>query len=159
MRSETAIPAVDHVVEMPWRVGHAVCALSNCPRALLPSTKPRKKGVGGGWRQGKCLLHMHMHVSHMTYVHGCIQYTHPRFTHDTRTYTHTYTRTHEHVHKYNCKLRNTKKSDSAEVFDGVLWWEEGGKGVARGGVEEAGGANLIVFVSKGGGDPWHTTIM
>lgn len=57
---------------------------------------------------------------------------------------------HEHVHKYNCKLRNTKKSDSAEVFDGVLWWEEGGKGVARGRVEEAGGANLIVFVSKGG---------
>lgn len=37
------------------------------------------------------------------------------------------------------------------MFDGVLWWEEGGKGVARGRVEEAGGANLIVFVSKGGG--------
>lgn len=29
--------------------------------------------------------------------------------------------------------------------------KRGGKGVARGGVEEAGGANLIVFVSKGGG--------
>lgn len=41
------------------------------------------------------------------------------------------------------------------MFDGVLWWEEGGKGVARGRVEEAGGANLIVFVSKGGGPVAH----
>ncbi len=35
----------------------------------------------------------------------------------------------------------------------------GGKVWHEGRVEEAGGANLIVFVSKGGGDPWHTTIM
>ena len=36
--------------------------------------------------------------------------------------------------------------------------KRGGKVWHEGRVEEAGGANLIVFVSKGG-DPWHTTIM
>lgn len=68
---------------------------------------------------------------------------------------------HEHTNTYTSTTVNyviRKKvivQRCSMVFCGG---KRGGKVWHEGRVEEAGGANLIVFVSKGG-DPWHTTIM